>query len=309
MAFVGTENHEEDVAFDAAFNEALDDAPGAGADDKGGEPPADDKGGEPPADDKGGEPPADDKGDKGGEPPAGTPPADTPPAKTPEQLELEQVKADLALLKAQPAAPPATPAPPKEEPKGPTPEEVQAKADEDKVWSDFKADWPEVAAMMEKKQQSTEAQLAQALAIVKQLTDQVTPLATAQAQSEDEKFVQTVLTSHKDANTLLPDLEKWIAALPRHRQVGANFVLDRGSAQDVVDLYTEFKAETGRGAKDAEPDPPALPSGAPPQSVADKAEKLRKMESVSSRRTSHQEPPDSSDFDGAFAEAVDSDKL
>lgn len=303
MAFVGTETHEEDVAFDAAFNEALDDAPGdAPGDTENNEAsPADEKGGEPPADDKGTEPPADEKGD------ASAPTA--PPAKTPEQMELEQVKADLAALKAQPAAPPATPAPLEEGPKGPTPEEVQAKADEDKVWSDFKADWPEVAAMMEKKQQSTEAQLAQALAIVKQLTDQVTPLTTAQAQSEDEKFVQTVLTSHKDANTLLPDLEKWIAALPRHRQVGANFVLDRGSAQDVVDLYTEFKAETGRGAKDAEPDPPALPSGAPPQSVADKAEKLRKMESVSSRRTSHQEPPDSSDFDGAFAEAIDSDKL
>ena len=280
MAFVGTENTVVDEAFDAAFNEALDDTPPA---DEGTLPPAD-------------EPPADE----------GTPPpADELPAKTPEQLELEQVKADLAALKAAPVVVPPPAAPAKEEPKGPTPEEVQAKADEDKAWADFKQDWPEVAAMMEKKQAGTEAQLAQALAVVKQLTDQVTPLAAAQTQSEDEKFIQTILTTHKDASTLLPDVEKWILTLPRHRQVGANFVLDRGSAQDVVALYSEFKVETGRVITE----PPPTPSGTQTPPVADKVEKLRKMESVSSRRTSHQEPPDSSDFDGAFDEAIHSDKI
>ena len=306
MAFVGTENDSTvvDEAFDAAFNEALDDAPPAGdegtkADD---DPPAGDKGTEPSADDKGAEPPS-------ATPPADTPPADTPPAKTADQLELEQVKADLAALKAAPAAPAPVPAPAPAAPAGPTPEETQAKADEDKAWADFKQDWPEVAAMMEKKQSVTEAQLAQALAAVKQLTDQVTPITTSLAESEDEKFVQTILTTHKDAGTILPDVEKWILTLPRHRQVGANFVLDRGSAQEVVALYTEFKVETGMVAKDAEPDPTPAPSGTPTQPVADKAEKLRKMESVSSRRTSHQEPPDSSDFDGAFDEAVHSDKI
>jgi len=298
MTFVGTENNDSavvDEAFDAAFNEALDGAPAGGAKDD--ELPADGNGDELPADGNGDEPPT--------TPPAG----DEPPTKTADQLELEQVKADLAALKAAPAAAPAPAAPAPAAPAGPTPEEVQAKADEDKAWADFKVDWPEVASMMEKKHQSTEAQLAQALAVVKQLTEQVTPLATAQAQSEDEKFIQTVLTTHKDANTLLPELEKWIVALPRHRQVGANFVLDRGSAQDVVALYTEFKVETGRVTKDTDPNPPPAPSGTPTQPVAGKADKLRKMESVSSRRTSHQEPPDSSDFDGAFNEAIHSDSI
>jgi len=292
MAFVGTENTVVDEAFDAAFNEALDDTPptgdeGVGDDDKG----DDGAGDEPPA-----TPPA------GDEPPATPPVVDEPPAKTADQVELEQVKADLAALRAQPAAAPAAPA-------GPTAEETQAKVDEDKAWTDFKQDWPEVAAMMEKKQLSTEAQLAQALAVVKQLTDQVTPITTSLAASEDEKFIQTILTTHKDASTLLPDVEKWILTLPRHRQVGANFVLDRGSAQDVVALYTEFKVETGKATTVTTTGTATEPSGTPTQPVADKAEKLRKMESVSSRRTSHQEPPDSSDFDGAFDEAIHSDKI
>ena len=131
---------------------------------------------------------------------------------------------------------------------------------------------------------------------IKPLEQRVAPLAEAATRTEEEKFLAAVSAEHKDAVALYPELETWIATLPRHRQIGANFVLDRGTAPDVVELFTEFKTATGRNTPSAPTPPPSITPAA--------QDRLQRMETVPTRRSATQEPADPHDFDTAFAEAL-----
>jgi hypothetical protein len=167
-------------------------------------------------------------------------------------------------------------------------------------WENLKDDYPAVAEYLQsikgREKERTKKIYDEVIKAVTErfapLEAQVAPIVQQNAQNAQTAFVSTIQAAHADATQLLPEVEKWIGTLPRHRQIGANEVLDRGTAQDVIDLFTEFKDLTGRTK-------PVVP---PPQ--VDQS-RLRKLEPVSRiRPKSVDEAADPNDFAGAFEEAM-----
>jgi hypothetical protein len=278
-----TDNQADTSAFDDAFGDAIDGTPQSSTTD---DIPADD----PPA----GDIPTDD-------PPADEPPASTPPP-TPDPT-IAQLLDKIAALEQRVTAPvtQAPTAPPAPEP--PKTFEFPAPTAEDtKAWDDFRIEYPEHAAVIEKRTLTLENTLKAAFKFITDQIDplraQIAPLAQNAVETAEEKFANTLKAKHPDAGTLYPELQQWIEKLPRHRSVGANYALDRGTAEDVIELYNEFKKETGRVVTQP---PPQIP---PATQSPDVASRLKRLEAVPSRRTNHREPDNPDDYDGAFAQAV-----
>lgn len=228
-----------------------------------------------------------------------TPGSETPAVETPApQVDgtLTQILAGIEALKPVPQEP-KTETPATEEPK---PFELSAEAQE--VLATVEREWPDVTQAMKLREEAFRYKvLEEAKKIVQEalapLQDQIQPIIQKTAQTEQDKFISTIQAAHADAETLYPELNKWVEKLPRPRQMAANFVLDRGTAEEVVDLYTEFKQATGKLAAPVVETPPPTP----PRDD----DRLKRMEVVDSRRTaSTSDAIDESDFDGAFAVAV-----
>jgi hypothetical protein len=232
--------------------------------------------------------------------PAAAPAAEPAPAAAPA---AEPAPAAAPAAEPAPAAAPAAaPVAAAPVPEITLPELFTAQTDEEKKqWEDLKADYPELTAMMEKRQTALESALTKTLDFIKNeltpLREQVVPLSARALQAEEQQLLAAVEKVHPDATALYAELDKWILTLPRHRQIGANMVLDGGTAQDVSDLYTEFKAATGRTVK--------APAGDPPPPAGEtQADRLQRMRVVDTRRTVSTAEPDSNDFDSAFEEAL-----
>jgi hypothetical protein len=220
-------------------------------------------------------------------PPADEPPADEPPAATPPVAE----------------PPAATPAPAPAVPPATLPEPIQLDLEslfspvDDAKFEELKLDYPGVAEYLESQRSAEKNRTKQLLDFVQQAVQQGMAPVLAKTQADANAILRSDIEKvHSDATALLPDVEKWIDKLPRHRQIGANSVLDGGSAQDVIELYNEFKKETGRIAPPAAKETKANTSST--------QSRLARLEAVDTRRAEFDEPADPNDYEGAFQEAL-----
>jgi len=121
-------------------------------------------------------------------------------------------------------------------------------------------------------------------------------IATAQVVARNAHEAE-ILKGHPDAFDLVAKVEEWANTQPNFMKAAYNTVLDKGSAKDIVELFTLFKESTG--ATKTGPSPEELAAKA-----ADKAEKERKLkaqEGVRGRHTVGERAAiDPDDFDGAF---------
>lgn len=238
---------------------------------------------------------------EGAEPVAATPssaegsaPAD-PPAPAFSQ-EIETLRAELAELKK----------PKAEAPQHVEPAKNTAPVVDDTDFDKFAEEWPEVAKAMKAREERIKAayvdQMQEQLAQIKQeLLQTVQPVVHQYQQSEEDRFLSTIKSQHPDALELLPEVEKWAAGLPTYMKVGVDHALSKGTAEDVIALYTTFKKETGRATGSATQQPQTQ------QPVVDQVtqRRLDKMKAVSaSRPASPTAQADANDYDGAFAQAV-----
>lgn len=118
------------------------------------------------------------------------------------------------------------------------------------------------------------------------------PVYANVAQSTQSAFEQAIAAAHADAKTLLPDAEAWIATQPTFLQAAYNQVLDGGTAAQVIEFFTTFKAATGRTAD----------AGTKPEPVVDpeKQRKLASQEGVKSVRSTTKKDNGPLDFETAF---------
>jgi len=70
--------------------------------------------------------------------------------------------------------------------------------------------------------------------------------AGKQQSDEVAAFIRKIEQTHPDARQLLPELEKWIKTQPESIMNRYNWILDNGSAEDVIGLYSVFKKLTSR---------------------------------------------------------------
>lgn len=272
------EDVKDDLAFDTAFAEALGGASEGEDATEVVEPESSEEAG---SDDHGAElaAPSPSSGEEV------TPPESSPaPASSPE---LDSLKAQIEELKKV-AAP---------EKSQVSPEPPQAVEEEDSVFAQFEQDWPDVAKVMKARESKLKSEVQAVLeslnAVKQELLSKVQPLETQYQQSAADQFANAVKSKHPDAFDLFPQVEEWAKTLPVHVRIGVDHVLSKGTVEDVVALYDDFKKATNRVAAE------------PPKVDEVTAQRMKRMAPVQAARTSVTgSGPDPQDFDGSFALAV-----
>lgn len=188
-------------------------------------------------------------------------PSETPaaPAGYVSQDQFAALQAELAALKKQSAAPAEQPR--TEQPRAEPPPLYTA--DEQAVIEGYLKEWPDVAkgeALMRRAEYSQ---------LVKYVFDQFAPRLDALESSQTSVSTRT---QYQDIVSLVPDYDTvrdatlaWIDTQPGYLKSAYQKVAEEGSPQDVADLITRFKKETGYVAgRTGTSATPATPAAAAP---------------------------------------------
>ncbi|GFO63166.1 hypothetical protein [Geomonas paludis] len=69
---------------------------------------------------------------------------------------------------------------------------------------------------------------------------------TDQKTLSQQEFDSEIFAKHPDARALLPEIERWVAAQSPQAKAHYDYVLDHGTANEVIELLNIFKQSTGR---------------------------------------------------------------
>ena len=203
--------------------------------------------------------------------------------------ELATARARIAELEtAQPAAEPVA------EPAKETPVYT---AEEEATIAKHREDWPDVAAG------EALVRRAEYRALVSYVFDQVAKVYGPVREYYDSRSSRDQYT---DIVGLVPDYDtvrdktiEWAAAQPAYLKTAYDQVIESGSPEDVADLITRFKKETGY----VSPVAPAVAAPAKPTALPEKAKQAAAaLRVVSSKRSEPTAGADPNDFDAAFEE-------
>lgn len=139
--------------------------------------------------------------------------------------------------------------------------------------------------------------------LTNQFTTQIAPALSLKEDIDQASHFDAIRQGHADFETHRDSgaILKWIEAKPKYLQASLKQTYEQGSAEDVVDLITDFKRENNITESVIEsPDP---------QKVVDlnakKAEKKQNLTAPTGRRGAVQlTQPATDDFEGAFDEAL-----
>ena len=171
------------------------------------------------------------------------------------------------------------------------PEVVAALEDLEKNWGTHAL---AVKTLLERQATALKAEFTK---ILEPLQAQLTPMVAATATLTQEKFEAAIKTVHPDAYDIIPAVEAWIEKQPAYLQAAYNNVLDNGTVAEVSKFLTDYKTATGTAA----PDTAAAEKLAAEKATAEAAaKKLKKMEAVTTTRTSVTAEADPADFESAW---------
>ena len=188
-------------------------------------------------------------------------------------------------------------APAKQEPLPPKPVVPTYNDDEVKFLSEYEKDWPDVARAESLRRRGEYPLIVDH--IFKEisgpfaaLTQQVQMLLERAQLSDIEQRVP-------DYNDKLMDaVEAWIGDQPRYLQAAYNHVISNGDANEIADLVSRYRTETGTKAA-----PAAAPAKAPKKDTelpADAKQAAASLAPVSSKRSVVPQGEDLGDFASAF---------
>lgn len=209
---------------------------------------------------------------------------------------------------------------------GPTPEQLKLVEDEDKVLAEFAKNWEDhdkVAKIRERRILLGVEQIFRE--IIAPIAQQLPAIQGSMQEMSGEKMIDTVSKAHPDAVDLMNTgkVDKWINSLPSYLRPGLNSVLENGTPEQVIELFDDFKEATGiekpnsKSAAEITAEKIIAEKAAADKAEADAAARAaqnRKVEDnprvlsmvgVRAQRTGVAASIDPTDFDGAFAEAVD----
>ena len=179
----------------------------------------------------------------------------------------------------------------------PAPETPKEPSEEDQFLTKFQEEYhPDVVKAIEIVSQRKAQALAQSL-----LQQQLQPVASSVQEMMNRAHFQAIEAVHPDWEQVsaAPEFKEWIETRPSHLRRAYDYVVERGSPREVVDLLTEFKDSTK----------PKPATAARPQTHAT-PQQVRSATAVPVPRgglpRSTQEAMD--DFDAAWEEALASDR-
>jgi len=175
--------------------------------------------------------------------------------------------------------------------------------------AEYHKEWPEQSAVVDKlishELAKQEARFARTLVeVMGRVYKDIQPMADAVSTVETTTFRKAVIDAHPDYDTLDSKLEPWIKAQPAYLQPAYQHVYNDGTAQEFVDLVSDFKKAQGGGTQlpttPVTPEPPKTPA----RSAASK-DKAASLAPVNAQRTTPAPTGvDQNDFGAAFEEAA-----
>jgi len=126
-------------------------------------------------------------------------------------------------------------------------------ADELQDLKDQLADLPEVIEFVERYTGSQLKQVEMLRAQIEALTAQIEPIRKTEQNRVVEDHFRAITTAHADADKIVesPEFVEWKGKQPSFAQEAYDAVLERGTAQQVIELFSAFKESTGWGKADA----------------------------------------------------------
>lgn len=132
----------------------------------------------------------------------------------------------------------------------------------------------------------------------REIEESLQPMVASVHEDAKAKHFSTIKSEHKDFDALIGDVAEWVDSQPDYIKNGMQSVLNQGDAQEVIDLVSRFKKDTGISST-KEPEP---------QDDSAARRRARQLEDAEAVRTkgAPQIPKgeaDKDDFNGAFEEA------
>ena len=192
------------------------------------------------------------------------------------------------------------------------PKAYEYSPEEKALLENYSKEWDEHSKVFEVREKKLVHDLTQQLShrftvaldsVLQQIEQGLAPLAQSYVQSAQEKHVSAIQAAHPDFNNVKNELPAWIEKQPKYLQQTLKNTYDEGATEDVIELFSMFKKDTGRAQPQSQsPTPGKTPA---PKKDPVPAEKVASMAPVTSKRTVI-EPAgvDTSDYDSAFAEAL-----
>ena len=115
------------------------------------------------------------------------------------------------------------------------------------------ADLPEVIEFVERYTGNQLKQVEMLKAQIEALTAQIEPIRKTEQNRVVEDHFRAITTAHADADKIVesPEFVEWKGKQPSFTQEAYDAVLERGTAQQVIELFSAFKGATGWGKADA----------------------------------------------------------
>jgi len=181
----------------------------------------------------------------------------------------------------------------------------------DEAVSEFLKEFPELAGPIQKMIEKATKQRTDE--VVSSLTERfnktISPIAETVQETALERHNRIITTAHSDFNDIVQsgELQKWIEEQPAFIQPAMQRVYQQGYAQEVVDLITQYKKETGKlntNTRENGADTTASDSQRP-NGQAVRQKPAPAVRSKSSGPHTHTPKIEADDFEGAWKAALE----
>jgi hypothetical protein len=181
------------------------------------------------------------------------------------------------------------------------PEEITLSEAEIKAIEDAEKDWPDVVRAV---RAESEFKLKRTMDhIFKEVARELRPLMQTVQTLAHRTHLQELQSKVPDYDSVGDKVISWVDKQPAYLQAAYKHVIQQGTAEEVADLITRYKAETGNRALAPTPAPVTKKKAELPTVTKQAAAALAP---VSTKRTAPASGGiDPSDFDGAFAAFAD----
>ena len=175
--------------------------------------------------------------------------------------------------------------------------------EEQRVLEEFQAEWPEVSQGIELMFRKQKQQLLQD--VQQQFEPLVVPAYEMAQQMQGDQHYNKLVEAHPDYDTIHADVVGWIEQQPEYLKNAFTHVAQEGSTQDVIDMISRFKAETGVSTNQGQSQTPRTRQAprARKRQPDEAKQAAQSLGVVNSQRSSTPGVDDPNDFDSAWNEA------
>jgi len=170
--------------------------------------------------------------------------------------------------------------------------------EEKQLLQEYEKEWPEVSKAETLRRRGEYRELVGY--IFEQIASEIRPMMEQVQAVAERVHYGDLQETVEDYDDIRDDVVAWVDDQPEYLQDAYKRVITQGTVDEVADLISRFKQETGRNQP--APEPARKKEAELPKTAKKAAESLAP---VSSKRTAPPEPDDPNDFESAFSKFAD----